>query len=167
MCCWALYTTGRLSRLTCLKHLGFWDFPMSRRGCLWDPVALEQANRDTLSFTFLWPGAAVSLAPTRVLFGIILQYRAVSSALYSWSGCIPCSTIHSARACLNGSISQPTLERTSPWMESWQIPCLCFQQLSHPSPAEKEESPEWSCWWYQRAFSFGIGPEREVLLFLS
>ena len=39
MCCWALYTTGRLSRLTCLKHLGFWDFPKSRSGSLWDPVA--------------------------------------------------------------------------------------------------------------------------------
>lgn len=78
---WDLWITASASMLTCLKHLGFPDFPRRTGFSWWVPVAFVQPSTVKRSFALLNPGADFSRQETRVLCGKHFHKSPVSSAL--------------------------------------------------------------------------------------
>lgn len=67
-----LYSTGKDSKITFFKALGFADFPMSINGNLCSSEAFKQHKSVTRSLLFLWPFALSSTFHAKDFVGNIL-----------------------------------------------------------------------------------------------
>jgi hypothetical protein len=111
-----------IGRLWFLNALNFASLPITSIQSSWVPLALEQGMNVIRSLDILRLGALSSARWTKVFLGKSLQNISHSSALHTFSGLRPSSSILSWNFLTKGSTAEMSQDNFSPVMVRKRVP---------------------------------------------